>query len=168
MAKGQIITLIFVMGKEAEHAFINKSFVFAENYDSKKSESDLTQSDENFGPKRNIIHERAKFHRCSQNQGGERGVIQSLKRSTFPFLRSFTVRSPSDHRALIVRSSFTVLRSAFTVRSRSPFTKRSAFAHRFLSFTYRSQSVHHSFSVQSSLSFGTLKLKDQYHDLGTK
>ena len=34
MAKGQIITLIFVMGKEAEHAFINKSFVFAENYDS--------------------------------------------------------------------------------------------------------------------------------------
>ena len=80
--------------------------------------------------------------------------------------RSLTVRSPCVQRALIVRSSFTVLRSAFTVRSRSPFTKRSAFAHR--SFTYRSQSVHRSFSVQSSLSFGTLKLKDQYHDLGTK
>ena len=80
--------------------------------------------------------------------------------------RSLTVRSPCVQRALIVRSSFTVLRSAFTVRSRSPFTKRSAFAHR--SFTYRSQSVHRSFSVQSSLSFGTLKLKDQYHDLGKK
>ena len=63
MAKGQIITLIYVMGKEAEHAF--KSFVFAENDDSKKSESDLTQYDENFVQKRNVIHERAKFLRCS-------------------------------------------------------------------------------------------------------
>ena len=32
--------------------------------------------------------------------------IQSLKRSTFPFLRSLTVRSPSVQRAFIVRSSF--------------------------------------------------------------
>ena len=107
-----------------------------------------------------------KLESSSPNKAQSCELLQSLKSSTFPFMRSYTVRSPSVHRALIVRSSFTVLRSAFTVRSRSPFTKLSAFAHR--SFTYRSQSVHRSFSVQSSLSFGTLKLKDQYHDLGTK
>ena len=45
----------------------------------------------------------------------------------FAFAHSaFTVRSPCVHRAFIVRSPFTVLRSPFSVRSRSPFTKRSA------------------------------------------
>ena len=87
--------------------------------------------------------------------------IQSLKRSTFPFLRSLTVRSPCVHRpftvrsscvhrSLIVRSPFTVLRSPFSVRSRSPFTKRSSIAHR--SFSYRSQNVHRSLIVHKAFS----------------
>ena len=66
--------------------------------------------------------------------------IQSLERSTFPFLRSFTVRSPSVHRELIVRSSFTVLRSAFTVHK--AFSVRSPFVH--LSFTKRSSFIQRS------------------------
>ena len=87
--------------------------------------------------------------------------IQSLKRSTFPFLRSLAVRSPCVHRpftvrswcvhrSLIVRSPFTVLRSPFSVRSRSPFTKRSSIAHR--SFSYRSQNVHRSLIVHKAFS----------------
>ena len=58
--------------------------------------------------------------------------------------RSLTVRSPCIQRALIVRSSFTVLRSAFTVRSRSPFTKRS--------LTVRSPMVHKAFIFHSAFS----------------
>ena len=79
-----------------------------------------------------------------------------MKRSTFPFLCSLTVRSPCLHRAFIVRSScvfrsftvrssFTVLRSPLSVRSSSPFTKRSSFTH--CAFSYRSQNVHHSLIV---------------------
>ena len=93
-------------------------------------------------------------------------ILQDTVPETFYFpifafvYRSLTVRSPCVQRALIVRSSFTVLCSPFTVRLRSPFAHRA--------FTYRSHSFHRSFSVQSPLSFGTLKLKDHYHDLGTK
>ena len=36
-------------------------------------------------------------------------VLQSLKRSTFPFLRSFIVRSPSVHRAFRVRSELHII-----------------------------------------------------------
>ena len=71
-------------------------------------------------------------------------LLQSLKRSTFSFLSSLTVRLPSVQHAFIVRSSivhrslivqsfaFTV-QKAFIVRSscvQLPFTKRSSFAHR--------------------------------------
>ena len=118
----------------------------------------------------NLLLWRFIYNAMLQNKPSSLEVYTVPETFYFPIFafvhRSLTVRLPCVQRALIVRSSFTVLRSPFTVRSRSPFTKRSAFAHR--SFTYRSQSVHRSFSVQSSLSFGTLKLKDQYHDLGTK
>ena len=59
--------------------------------------------------------------------------VQSLKRSTFPFLRSFTVRSPSVHRAFSVHSSC-VHRSQFCVH-------RAFIVHSF------------AFSVQRSLAF---------------
>ena len=77
-------------------------------------------------------------------------VLQSLKRSTFPFLRSFTVRSPSVHRAFSVRSSC-VLRSQFCVQ-RSPFARvhRSQSVQR--SLTVRSPIVHKAFIVHSAFS----------------
>ncbi|XP_056000230.1 uncharacterized protein K02A2.6-like [Ostrea edulis] len=63
----QISTLIYVMGKEAEHVF--KSFVFDDEEDAKKFAPVLMKFDDYFVPKRNIIHERAKFHQCRQNPG---------------------------------------------------------------------------------------------------
>lgn len=69
-------------------------------------------------------------------------LIQSLKRSTFQFWRSFSVCSSSFYRTFIVHS----LRSAFTVAIHSAFAQRA--------FIDRSQSVHRSLSIQSSLSFG--------------
>ena len=62
-----------------------------------------------------------------------------------PILLSLTVRSQAVHRVFNERSSFTIFSSAFTVRSRSSFTKCSVFVHR--ASTYRSKSVHRSFSV---------------------
>ena len=77
-------------------------------------------------------------------------LVQSLKRSTFPFLRSFTVRSPSVHRAFSVRSSC-LHRSHFFVQ-RSPFARvhRSQSVHR--SLTVRSPIVHKAFIVHSAFS----------------
>ena len=63
----QISTLIYVMGKEAEHVF--KSFVFEDAENAKKFAPVLKKFDDYFVPKRNIIHERAKFHQCRQNPG---------------------------------------------------------------------------------------------------
>ena len=76
--------------------------------------------------------------------------IQSLKRSTFPFLRSFTVCSPSVHRAFSVRSSF-VHRSQFCIH-RSPFARvhRSQSVQR--SLTVCSPIVHKAFIVHSAFS----------------
>ena len=77
-------------------------------------------------------------------------IVQSLKRSTFPFLRSFNVRSPSVHRAFSVRSSC-VHRSQFCVQ-RSPFARdhRSQSVQR--SLTVRSPIVHKAFIVHSAFS----------------
>lgn len=55
------------MGKEAEHIF--KSLQFAENGDEKKFEKVFEKFDEYFIPKRNIIHERARFHQRAQQPG---------------------------------------------------------------------------------------------------
>ena len=68
--------------------------------------------------------------------------------------RRLTVPSQCIQRAFSMRSSFTVLCSAFTISLHSLFTKCSPFAHHV--FTYRSQIVHRSFSIQFSLSFRTL------------
>ena len=68
---------------------------------------------------------------------------QFLKRFTFPFF-AFVRRALSLPLWL-----FCVLCSAFAC-------------------IHRSQSVHRSLSVQSPLSFGTLRLQDRYLDLGTK
>jgi len=62
----QINALIYTMGKEAEHVF--KVFTFAEG-DEKKYAKITEKFDEHFVPKRNIIHERACFHRRVQREG---------------------------------------------------------------------------------------------------
>ncbi|XP_056014988.1 uncharacterized protein K02A2.6-like [Ostrea edulis] len=63
----QISSLIYAMGLQAEH--IVKSFVFGDGEDETKFEVILKKYDDYFVPKRNVIHERAKFHLRSQAQG---------------------------------------------------------------------------------------------------
>ena len=63
----QISALIYAMGKEAEHIF--KSFQFADEEDKKKFEKVFEKFDEYFVPKRNTIHERARFHQRAQQPG---------------------------------------------------------------------------------------------------
>ena len=85
-----------------------------------------------------------------QNDSNTFIQIQSLKRSTFPFLRSFTVRSPSVHRAFSVRSScihrlqFCVQRSSFSRVHRLQSVQRS--------LTVRSSIIHKAFIVHSAFS----------------
>ena len=54
------------MRKEAEHVF--KAFIFAEG-DEKKYAKVIEKFDEHFVPKKNVIHERACFHRRVQREG---------------------------------------------------------------------------------------------------
>ena len=56
----QISALIYSMGRQGEHIF--KSLVFAEEGDEGKYDKVLEKFDSYFVPKRNIIHERARFH----------------------------------------------------------------------------------------------------------
>jgi hypothetical protein len=60
----QVSSLIYAMGSEAEHIY--KTFKFAKTGDDEKYDLVLDKFDGHFVPKRNIIHERAKFHQRSQ------------------------------------------------------------------------------------------------------
>ena len=62
----QINALIYAMAKEAEHIF--KAFTFEEG-GQKKYDVVLRKFEEHFVTKRNIIHERACFHRRVQKDG---------------------------------------------------------------------------------------------------
>jgi hypothetical protein len=62
----QVNSLIYAMGKEAEHIF--KSLAFAEAGDEEKYDKVMEKLDKYFVPKRNIIHERAKFRERKQFQ----------------------------------------------------------------------------------------------------
>ena len=71
----QVSALVYTMGREAEHVY--KSFTFAE-IDEKKFDVILAKFDEHFVPKRNVIHERARFHQRNQRQGE---TVESFVRS---------------------------------------------------------------------------------------
>ena len=62
----QVNTLLYAMGKEAEPIF--STFTFPDGLEDYFGET-LKRFDEHFVPKRNIIHERACFHRRQQQQG---------------------------------------------------------------------------------------------------
>ena len=62
----QINALNYTMGKEAEHVF--KAFTFAEG-DEEKYAKVIEKFEEHFVPKKNIIHERACFHRRVHREG---------------------------------------------------------------------------------------------------
>ena len=72
----QVSALIYTMGREAEHVF--KSFTLAEGDDA-KIDVTLAKFHEHFVPKRNIIHERARFHQWNQNQ---RDTVKSYEAYT--------------------------------------------------------------------------------------
>ena len=62
----QVSVLIYTMGREAGHVF--KSFTLAEGDDAKIGVI-FAKSNDHFVPKRNIIHEPARFHQRNQNKG---------------------------------------------------------------------------------------------------
>ena len=67
----QVSALVYTMGREAEHVY--KSFTLAEG-DEKKFDVILAKFDENFVPKRNVIHEGARVDlslqmRCKEMMG---------------------------------------------------------------------------------------------------
>ena len=63
----QISSLIYAMGSEAEHIF--KSFKWRQADDAKDYTKVVGKFDGYFVPKKNIIHERARFHMRNQGQG---------------------------------------------------------------------------------------------------
>ena len=65
------------MGREAEHVY--KSFTLADGDDA-KFHVILAKFDEHFVPKRNIIHEWARFHQRIQKQGE---TVESFVRSLY-------------------------------------------------------------------------------------
>ena len=73
----QVSALIYTMGREAEHVY--KSFTLADGDDA-KFDVILGKFDEHFVPKRNIIHERARFHERIQKQGE---TVESFVRSLY-------------------------------------------------------------------------------------
>ena len=73
----QVSALIYTMGREAEHVY--KSFTLADGDDA-KFDVILAKFDEHFVPKRNIIHERARFHQRIQKQGE---AVESFIRSLY-------------------------------------------------------------------------------------
>ena len=73
----QVSVLICTMGREAEHVY--KSFTLAEGDDA-KFDVILAKFDEHFVPKRNIVHERARFHQRNQKQGES---VESFVRSLY-------------------------------------------------------------------------------------
>ncbi|MCG8045737.1 MAG: reverse transcriptase domain-containing protein, partial [Candidatus Thiodiazotropha endolucinida] len=73
----QVSSLIYTMGKEAENVF--KSFEL-DAEDSKNYATVLEKFDLHFIPKRNYIHERAKFHQRQQNSGE---TVESFIRSLY-------------------------------------------------------------------------------------
>ena len=73
----QVSALIYTMGREAEHVY--KSFTLADGDDA-KFDVILGKFDEHFVPKRNIIHERARFHQRIQKQGE---TVESFVRSLY-------------------------------------------------------------------------------------
>ena len=55
----QVSALVYTIGREAEHVY--KSFTLADGDDA-KFDVILAKFDEHFVPKRNVIHERVRFH----------------------------------------------------------------------------------------------------------
>ena len=62
----QVSALIYTMGREAEHVY--KSFTLEEG-DEAKFDVILAKFDGHFVPKRNTIHERARFYQRNQKHG---------------------------------------------------------------------------------------------------
>ena len=63
----QISVLVYAMGREAEH--VMKTFEYEEDEENTDFDTVLQKFEDYFVPKRNIIHERAKFHLRVQKEG---------------------------------------------------------------------------------------------------
>ena len=82
------------MGKEAEHIF--KSLVFDEG-DEGKYEKVLEKYDEYFLPKKNVIHERARFKKRKQASGESseafiRALCELAEHCDFPKMIGYAIR----------------------------------------------------------------------------
>ena len=72
----QVASLIYAMGKDAEHVF--RSFTFVNDADKDKFDPVMLKFDNHFIPKRNTIHERALFHRRVQLDEPVEAFIRAL------------------------------------------------------------------------------------------
>ena len=63
----QVSSLIYAMGKDSEHIF--QTFTFENQGDKDNYDIVLSKLDHRFMPKRNIVHERAIFHKRDQLPG---------------------------------------------------------------------------------------------------
>lgn len=72
----QVCTLLYSLGKEAEHVFT--TFTFMEEDEEDDYDTVMAKLDGSFVPKVNTIHERARFHQCSQKHGETSEYIRSL------------------------------------------------------------------------------------------
>lgn len=83
----QISSLVYAMGREAEH--ILNSFVFNSEDDAKKYNVVMTKFIDYFVSKRNVFHERARFHQRAQLPGE---AIESFVRSMYEIAKNCTFR----------------------------------------------------------------------------
>ena len=87
----QISALIYAMGREAEHVL--KSFVFGDDEDDKKFDDVFKKFDDYFVPKKNTIHERARFHERKQNPGES---VESFTRNLYELAENCDFKDKND------------------------------------------------------------------------
>ncbi|CAB4017359.1 Hypothetical predicted protein [Paramuricea clavata] len=94
--KIQVSTLIYSMGKQAEH--VHKTFRL-EKGEEEEYQTVLAQFDAYFVPKRNVIHERARFYQRRQHAGDTveafiRSLYELAENCDFADARDEQVRDP--------------------------------------------------------------------------
>lgn len=95
----QVSSLIYAMGKQAEGIF--NSFTFTPATDSSVYDKVLTKFNDHFIPKRNVIHERAIFHKRQQNPGENvesfiRNLYEQAEHCAFDKVKNFKEESIRD------------------------------------------------------------------------
>lgn len=87
----QVNSLLYAMGKDAEPVF--STFTFTEQQEANYFDTVMAEFDEHFVPKRNVIHERACFHRRSQQSGES---VEAFVRNLYELAEHCEFRASKD------------------------------------------------------------------------